>query len=307
VSRFMKLLKLWRTFKEGLINFTRNGWLSFATISVLALSFYVLSAIVFLGITSKLILEDVQQKINVSVYFNQDVPADDILSVKKDLEKFTKEIKSIDFISRDQALENLKSSNISESINKAIDVIGENPLFDSLLIKANNPSDYGVITEKIKEAYFKDKVNSINYDDNKKIIEKLGGIIKTVEKTGVILGSIFVLISILITFNTIRITIYSHKQEFEVMSLVGASRTYVRMPFVFEGLFYGIAAAIVATILLTITIRVVSPFTRGSMAGGELMVYYAQHFWQYFGLILLFGIILGVSSSFIAIRRYLKN
>jgi cell division transport system permease protein len=302
----MKLLKLWRTFKEGLINFTRNGWLSFATISILALSFYVLSIIVFLGITSKLILEDVQQKINVSVYFNPGVPESEMMSIKSELEKYRKEIKSIEYVSRDTALEELKSSKISESVNKAIEELGENPLLDFLLIKANDPSYYETITQSISRSSFNDKINHINFDDNKPMIEKLNKTIGVVEKAGIILGSIFVLISILITFNTIRITIYSHKQEFEVMSLVGASRTYVKMPFIFEGLFYGVAAAIISTILLFITIKITSPYTRGAVSGGELINYFSAHFWQYFGLILLFGIVLGVSSSFIAIRRYLK-
>jgi cell division transport system permease protein len=303
----MKLLKLWRTFKEGLINFIRNGWLSFATISVLALSFYVLSLIVFLGITSKLILENVQQKINVSIYFNPEVEETEILSIKGEIEKYRKEIKSIEYVSRERALEEfMASGEANDTINKAIEEIGENPLFAFLLIKANDPSYYETITQSIRRSSFNDKINRINFDTNKKMIEKLNGIISMVEKAGILLGSIFVLISILITFNTIRITIYSHKQEFEVMSLVGASRTYIKMPFVFEGLFYGTAAAIVATILLFITMKFISPFTRGAVSDGELMNYFTAHFWQYFGLMLLFGTVLGVSSSFIAIRRYLK-
>jgi cell division transport system permease protein len=303
----MKLLKLWRTFKEGAINFTRNGWLSFATISVLALSFYVLSVIAYLGITSKLILENVQQKINVSVYFNPDVDEQQILNIKSELEKYKKEIKSIEYVSREKALDQfLASGENNDTINKAIEEIGENPLYAFLLIKANDPSYYETITQSIRRSGFNDKINRINFDTNKRIIDRLNGIIGVVEKAGIILGSIFVLISILITFNTIRITIYAHKQEFEVMSLVGASRTYVKMPFIFEGLFYGASAAIVSIILLFITIKFISPFTRGAVAEGELMNYFSAHFWQYFFLMLLFGVVLGVSSSFIAIRRYLK-
>ncbi len=302
-----KLLKLWRTFKEGFKNFYRNEWLSIATVSILTLSLFVVSLTIVLGITTNLILKNIQEKVNISVYFNPGVTEEEILDVKKNLEVYKTEIKSIDYISAEQGLHDFLSSENSDSkIAKAVEEIGENPIPASLTITANSPDQYGIIVKAIENSDFSDKVNWINYEKNKETIDKLNRIVNLVKKIGISLGVIFILIAVLITFNTIRITIYSHKQEFEIMRLVGASNLYVRMPFVFEGIFYGISASIVAVALLFITIKFISPLTQGAIPQGNISTFYFQHFWLIFGMLLAFGSILGVISSFIAIRRYLK-
>lgn len=90
------------------------------------------------------------------------------------------------------------------------------------------------------------------------------------------------------------------------MRLVGASNLYIRMPFVFEGIFYGISSAILVMLLLLATTKFIAPLTRGSIPQGDLMGYYFAHFWLIFATLILAGTVLGVISSFIAIRRYLK-
>lgn len=302
----MKLIKLWRTFKEGFKNFYRNGWLSFATISILTLSLYVVSIIIMLGMTANLLLKNVEEKVNVSVYFNPDVGEAQILQVKGELEKY-KEIKSVSYISKNQALDEFTSgSGSNPAINQALKEIGENPLLASLVIKAYDTNQYDLITRSIQDSSYNDLISRINYEKNKTIIERLNNVIGLVKKAGLALGAIFVGISILITFNTIRITIYSHKQEFEIMSLVGASHMYVRMPFVFEGVFYGVAASIASIILILTTARFATPLVQGALPEGGLLALYFQNFIPISGSLLIFGVVLGVVSSFIAIRRYLK-
>ena len=105
----MKITKLQRTFKEGLNNFYRNGWLSFATVSILAISLYIISVTVILGLAASIVSKDVQNKINVSVYFNSDVQESKIQEIKNKLIGY-KEIKSIEFVSKDQALDQLKKT-----------------------------------------------------------------------------------------------------------------------------------------------------------------------------------------------------
>lgn len=302
----MKLLKLWRTFKEGIRNFYRNGWLSLATVSILSISLFIMSVTILVAIGAGTAAKNIQEKINVSVYFNPEVKEERILEIKDKLAGY-REIKSIEYVSKNQALDEfLKNSGNDPSIMEALKEIGENPLLASLVIKAQGPEQYEIISKAIEQSNFREEISRTNYEKNKEAIGKLNNFIHLVEKVGFILGSIFVLIAILVTFNTIRITIYSHKQEFEIMRLVGASNMYVRMPHVFEGIFYGIASAIVALILLFITVQFVAPVIQRDIAREVLVSFY----FQYFGLTALFlffsGIMLGVISSFIAIRRYLK-
>ncbi|MBI2439665.1 MAG: ABC transporter permease [Candidatus Moranbacteria bacterium] len=303
----MKTLKLWRTFKEGRENFRRNGWLTFATISILTLSLFIVSLSFLLGVTTKLVLQNMREKVNISVSFNPDVSEEKILEVRNELSRYKKEIVSVEYISREQALEQfLAESNNDPVIAQAIEEIGENPLLASLVIKAVRPEDYPLIVQQIEGSTFQNDVSRINYAKNKKIFDRLDRINQATRKAGILLGSLFVFIAILITFNTIRITIYSHRQEFEIMRLVGASNIYVRMPFVFEGALYGLVASVVTMLFLFIAARFIAPLTEGAIAQGNFLHLYYDYFWVLFGGLVLLGISLGVLSSAIAIRRYLK-
>lgn len=303
----MKTLKLWRTFKEGKENFRRNGWLTFATVSILTLSLFIVSLSFLIGMTTSLILENMRSKVSVSVSFNPDVTEERILQIKNEISKYTKEIVSVEYVSRDKALETfLAESGNDPIIAQAVKEIGENPLLASLVIKAVRPEDYPLIVSQIEGSTFQNDVSRINYAKNKKIFERLDHINQTTKKAGLILGFIFIFVAILITFNTIRITIYSHRQEFEIMRLVGASNIYVRMPFVFEGALYGLVAAVLTTGFLFGMAYYFSPFTAGALPQGNLTSLFLSSFWSIFGGLILLGVSLGVVSSAIAIRRYLK-
>lgn len=306
-NKNMKALKLWRTFKEGWLNFNRNGWLSFATVSILTLSLFIVSLSTLLGVTTHYVLQGMRDKVTVSVSFNPDVPEARILEIRDELAKYKKEVASVEYVSRDDALDKfLSESGNDPIIAQAVEEIGENPLLASLIVKAVRPEDYEVIVSQIERSTFQSDISRINYAKNKKIFDRLDHINSTAKKVGLILGLSFIFIAILITFNTIRITIYSHRQEFEIMRLVGASNIYVRMPFMFEGIFYGVAAALVTAVSLFGAAYFISPLTEGAIPQGNFMGLYLHFFFPVlFGLLLL-GVLLGVISSTIAIRRYLK-
>lgn len=303
----MKTLKLWRTFREGWQNFRRNGWLSFATVSILTLSLFIVGISSLLGLTTHYMLQNMRDKVSINVSFNPDVPEYRMLEIRDELSKYKKEISSVEYISRDAALETFLAENKNNAaVTQAIEEIGENPLLASLVIKAVAPEYYEVIVNQLERSTFQSDISRINYDKNKKIFANLERINQTTQKIGLGLGAAFIFIAVLITFNTIRITIYSHRQEFEIMRLVGASNIYVRMPFVFEGVFYGITAALTTAVALFGAAYFISPLTEGAIPQGNFMGLYISFFLPVFGGILILGIALGVLSSSIAIRRYLR-
>lgn len=297
----MKILKLQRTFKEGFSNFIRNGWLSVATISVIAISLFILGITFSVGITAKSVLRNIQDKVSISIYFNPSVSEERILEIKKESEGKYLEVKSVEYVSKEQAKNELIA--MDPTIQKALDEVGENPLLSSLVIKANSSEQYDIIA-KVFQEQFKDEVSRVNYDKNKVLIGRVNNIIKTVEKGGMVLGGLFIVLAILITFNTVRITIYSHKQEFEIMRLVGASNLYVEMPFIFEGILYGILASIVSFALLALSFWYFYSLNNGFFATTGIDLYSMGII---FLVMLLSGVSLGVISGSIAIRRYLKK
>ncbi|KKW05835.1 MAG: Cell division ABC transporter [Candidatus Moranbacteria bacterium GW2011_GWE1_49_15] len=302
----MKWLKLLRTFKEGGVNFYRNGSLTFVTVTVLTVSLFAISMALLLLYIANMVMIEAQNRVNISVYFKSAVEESRILEVKSKLEEYD-EIKYVKYISKDQALEELVSySTKNETIKKALDEVEENPLNSLLVIGAKSPDQYARITEAVNSSFFSEDVSNINFYDNEENIRRISNVILMTKKAGLIFGAIFVLIGILITFNTIKLTIYSHKQEFEVMRLVGASNLYIRMPFIFEGIFYGLVSGLIVVVLLFGASYLISPLTDGNIPQGNALKVFWGHIWIILGGVFGAGILLGMVSSFIAIRRYLK-
>jgi cell division transport system permease protein len=302
----MLLLTIRRTFVSGLHNFRRNGWLSIAVISIISLTLLIISTLIVLSIAANLVIKSVQDKVDVIVYFKSDVEESRILEFKANVSQY-REVKSADYVSRDAALQKFKSENADNPvIMQSIEAIGDNPLNASVNIKAVTPDKYETIADAIQRSQFKDDISRINYAKYKIIIERLNNILSTTRKVGAMLAALFSLIAVLITFNAIRITIYAHRQEIEIMRLVGASNPYIRMPFIFEGMIYGAIAAVVVMIILFPLIRFVAPHIAGSVSVRDVQVNFLHYFWLIFLVQFIVGIGLGTISSLIAIRRYLK-
>ena len=301
-----RTLKLWRTLKEGMVNFRRNGCLSLATISILSLSLFIISVAFLISLGANLVVENFENRVNITVSFNPDIAEERILTIQQNLKRF-REIESVEYISRDQALTQfLDQSNNDPEIRQAIEEIGENPLLASLVIRAKNQSDYEKIAQVLNQSEYKEEISRINYERNKRIFDRLNTISLAAKKFGLSVGIAFALIAVLITFNTIRITIYSHRQEFEIMRLVGASNLYVRMPYIFEGMLYGLSAGLITLLLLAGATYGVRGFTQGAFPQGDLFQVFLEHLPLLSLSTMLSGVFLGVISSYIAIRRYLR-
>ncbi|MEI6650779.1 MAG: permease-like cell division protein FtsX [Candidatus Moraniibacteriota bacterium] len=304
----MKTIKLWRTFKEGADNYRRNGWLTFATVSVLTLSLFAIGLTGLIGLAGNLALRNLEEKISISVNFRPEVSETRIQAIQMDLRRY-KEVASVDYISRDQALKDFLQ-NGNEVFTAAVKEIGDNPLLSSLVIKADDPSNYDLIAQKLNNSDYRSEIQDVNYERNKKKIETLNDLTRRSKDIGFLVGIAFTIIAVLITFNSIRLTIYSHRQEFEVMRLVGASNIYIRMPFFFEGIFYGLSGAILTLILLTgvsffISRSIGTLFTE-LLGTQSFFQVYLSALWIFVPGTIIAGILLGVISGFIAIRRYLK-
>mgnify|MGYP001347426808 CR=1 FL=1 len=299
-------LTLKRTFSEALKNFFRNGLMSFAALGIMAFSLYLVGSLIFLSLAGNLIFKSLEEKADISVYFKPDVAETAILEAKGDIEK-NNLVFFATYISKDEALANFKAENANEPIIlESLEEIGENPLLASLTIQAKNPNQFPLIYEAISQSSFAENLSRINYEKNKKLIDKITSSVNTAKKVGFILGIIFCCISILIIFNAVRLTIYNQKQEIEIMRLVGASNNYIRLPYIFEGIFYALGGTILAVFFAIITIKLADPYFSGKILGQSLSSFFWQNLLDISSIQLLLGIILGIFSSLVAIRKYLK-
>jgi len=295
-----------RIIKFGVLGFWRNGWLSATTISIMVLTLIVFSNLLVFKTITATALETLQDKIDISIYFKTDTPEDNILQTKSALESLS-EVKKVDYVSRDKALELFKEKYADNPVVvQSLEELQENPLLASINIKANNPNQYSIIADYLEKSSIKDWFEKVTYAQNAVVIERLNKIINSAEKGGLILIIFLSLIVVLVMFNTIRLAIYSNREEIGIMRLVGAPNAFIRGPYMFEGILYGLSAAIISTIIITPLIYIFSPYVDRFIPEMKLWSYFLSHFFSLFGWQLLFGIGLGVVSSWIAIMKYLK-
>ncbi len=256
-------------------------------------------------------LNDIKEKVDVTVYF---IPGAEESSIKKVQDSLSKlpEIKNITYTSAEEALSNFKDKHSNDYLTlQALDEIGDNPLGASLNIKANDPSQYESIAKYFENDNSLSKgaltiIDKIDYHQNKLVIDRLTSIIKGAKSLGFVVSLFLIIISIIITFNTIRLIIYMSKDEIGVMKLVGASSKYVRGPFIVSGFLVGICSALL-TILIFIPISIWLGNNMTDFIGINLYQYYKSNFLQLFIIMLGSGILLGSISSFFAISRYLRK
>ena len=295
-----------RVFKAGSLSFWRNRWVSTATVLVMVITLALISGLVVVSAITGAVLNDLQQKVDITVYFDVETTEDEIQSVKSELEQFP-EVEAVEYVSRDDALARFRESYTqNQLIQASLDEVGDNPLQASLNIQARDISEYGSIASFLESRRFAELIDSVNFRENQRVIERLSSIISFVRRAGLILAVVLTAVAILVAFNTIRLTIYSMREEIGVMRLVGGSNWYIRGPFIVEGALYGLVAAIIAFLLFLPVILFTSPRLVGFLPGIELSQYFAQNWWQIFALQIVLGIALGIISSFIAMRRYLR-
>ena len=295
-----------RVFKSGMVSFWRNRWISTATILIMVITLGLITSLFLVSVVANSILQDLEAKVDISVYFKLETPESDILKIKTELEGIS-DVKSIEYISRETALAKFEESHQNNPlIIKSLQELGENPLEASLNIKAKMIDNYESIASFLESPRFSGYVDTVNYRQNQKVIEKLSSILNTVRKSGFIAIFVLAFIAILVTFNTIRLTIYSMREEIGVMRLVGASNWYIRGPFIVEGVLHGLIASVLTTIFFYPLIWIISPKVAVFLTGIDLIGYFNSNFWSIFLLQTLVGVFLGIVSSLIAMRRYLK-
>jgi len=277
---------------------------------IVALS--VVGSLIFGSAILNTTLDELKNKVDLNVYFINGAAESDILSIQKTLEALP-EVEKVSYISEDQALVNFRKKHENDQFTlQALDELNKNPLGATLNVKTKEPSQYEGVANFLKGKNVTGKdgtpiVDKVNYFQNKTAIDKLARIIQSAEKLGLIATIIFIIIAILITFNTIRLVIYISREEISVMRLVGASTFYTRGPFVVAGILYGAVAGLLTLIIFYPLVYWLGRYTENFFIGMNLFEYYTSNFGELFLVILGSGIVIGAVSSYLAVRKYLTT
>lgn len=299
-----------RIIKAGITNFWRTGTVSLSSIFIFTTTLYFLGSLIFLQALLDYTLTQIKNRVDVNTYFTTSTDESQILSIKKRLEELP-EVSSVNYTSREASLEQFKKRHENDYLTlQALDELGDNPLGASLNIKAKDPSQYEAIVRFLQSdslgAQSSGIIDKINYNQNKSVIDRLSSIIDGSRKIGFALAFALAILSVLISFNTIRLVIYISREEIGIMQLVGANDSYVRGPFIVGGILYGVFSAIFALILFVPTTIWVGKTTTNFFGGINIFDYYLANFFEIFFILILSGALLGAISSVLAVRKYLK-
>ncbi len=306
----MILTNVKRILKAGFFNFWRNGFVSLSSVLVMTITLLAIGAVIFMGVILNTSLSEIKSKVGVNVYFVTTATENEVLGLKTELEALP-EVDEVFYTSRDEALAQFKARHADNEITlQVLGELDENPLGASLAVRAKDPTQYQLIAQFVQDKNILSSngipiVDKVNYTDKAVIIERLTKVISSTEKLSVIVTLVLVIVSILITLNTVRLAIYTSREEISVMKLVGASSGYIQGPFIVTGVMYGLIAGCISLTLLYPFTYWLGGLTQDFFVGLNVFNYYLAHFGQIFFIIMSSGVVIGAISSFIGTKRYL--
>jgi cell division transport system permease protein len=296
-----------RITKMGLVNFWRNRWVSLATVLVMALAIFTIGSLIFLNVLLTSSLGRLQDKVDVTVYFKLDAAQDEMTTLQRAIGELG-EVRAVAFVSREEALARFRERHRNNAlITQSLEELDENPLEASLNVKAKDPAQYASIARFLEAGAFASVVDKIDYHQNRVVIDRLSAVLAASRQLGAGISFALAAIAVLVAFNTIRLAIFTSREEISVMRLVGATNRYVRGPFIVEGMLHGLIAALISLVLFYPLTLWLGPKAERFFGGPNLFAYYGAHIIELAAVLLGIGVLLGALSSMFAVRRYLRE
>lgn len=299
-----------RIIRSGFIGFWRSAFVSLAAIFVMTITLTVVGSMMLLGQLLDVSLAQIKDKVDINVYMVTTADEAEILTLKTDLEALS-DVSQVSYTSREQALTDFRDRHKNDELTiQALEELGDNPLGATLSIRAKETSQYESIAAFLQnhrdtESPENPLIDRVNFNQNKGAIDKLTDIIGAMERGSYIATIVFIASSVLIAFNTIRLTIYTTREEIGVMRLVGASNMFIRGPFMLQGVMYGLISGVLSLLILYPAVLWLGPRTEAFFSL-NIFNYFVSNFGHLFFVLVGSGIVLGVISSTLAVARYLR-
>ncbi|PIZ28540.1 hypothetical protein CO101_01040 [Candidatus Berkelbacteria bacterium CG_4_9_14_3_um_filter_39_23] len=298
--------RLSRIIKLGVNNFLRNWSLSIAAVVMTSLTLTTVTIFVILHFSATSATQMIKEKIDIMVYFYDETAEKEIQDIQLKLSSRF-DLDSVKYISKEGAVAKWQSRPIPQNIKNLV-TSEENPLFRSLQIKTQNQKTLDDVVNLLDNQTYQDKIYKVSYKENSDVIDKILRLTNFVNWAGSALSFIFIGISVIVIFNTVRLTIFSRREEIEIMELVGASSAFVNLPFVVEAIMYGILATIISMALLALGGKFIAPIINDQLY--FLNINFQNYLFDLWYIIALLQVALAVFittiSSFFSTRRYIK-
>lgn len=307
IFEIMFLLSILRVIKFSLQDFWRNIWLSVVTILILVLALLSVNLLLVVKVLGSTAIGAVKEKVDISLYLRSEAPENRIFTLKDRISGLDS-VKEVNYISKQTAIENFRDKHKNnQDMMLALSELGNNPLSPSLVIKPKEVDNYDELIVSLNT--IDDQIiESRNFDDHKAMLAKINNITDKASRAGLIISLFFVLITVLVVYNTVRVAIYTHKREIGIMKLVGASTWFIRAPYLISGIVYALLGVSAVIIILYPLLSLIQPYLANFFSGFEIniLTYYNNSFIKIFGLEILAVILINFLASLVAVGKYSK-
>ncbi len=298
-----------RTAKYAIKDFWRNIWLSLITITVILLALFSFNSLVLVKTVSDYTLQTIEKKIDVSVFINSGVDETTVLDLRAHLLGLN-QVKEVIYISADEALSAMLNRHEGDqAIIDSLQELGGNPLGSQLIVQAQSTEDYQPIVALLNEPRYDAVIADKNFDEHTLIIERVSGVSKRIRSIASIVSILFSLMALIVVYNTLRIIIYTHREEIAIMRLVGATNWFIRMPYIWESILYAVLSMMIFLLIWYPLLSFVQPFVNELFIDGSainLITFFNVNFLFLFGLQFLGLVLLLSIASILATSKYSK-
>jgi cell division transport system permease protein len=298
---------LLRTIKYAFQDFWRNIWLSLITVTVILFALFSFNSLVLVKTVSDYTLQTIEKKIDVSVFINSGIEENQALDLRARLLGLS-EVKEVIYISSDEALDSMiKNHQDDPAIIQSLEELGTNPLGSQLIVQAQGADQYKPIVDLLNEERYDAIIADKNFDEHTYIIERVSDVSNQVRSVATFMTILFTIIALIVVYNTLRIIIYTHREEIAIMRLVGATNWFIRMPYIWESLIYAFFGMGIFLLLWYPLLGFVQPFVDEIFVEGSainLITFYNVNSLFLFGLQVLGLVLLLSIASILATRKY---
>lgn len=301
-----------RILRHGSENFIRNAWLSLAAILIMTITLL----IIFLAVASNDVLhktvDSIRDGVDMSIYVKNNITDADARKIQQELQKLDSVV-SVKLVEAKQAKKDIEQKYVGDDEILHALSIAKNKLPSTYQIKVkdiNNPGEleHFVQTNETVKKWLDEKQPPSFSSSSRTVIDNIARYADFAEKIGILVAVIFVAVSILVVFNTIRMAIFNRKDEIYMMRLIGAEPGFVRSPFIVEAVLNGLISAVIATSLGIVIMNLVKDgLTNYGIIIAVTLRFVSTYWYVVYGVMIGFGFVIGVFSSILATAKYLKS
>lgn len=299
------LLSLGRVIKFSFQDIMRNIWLSLVTIMILVLTLLSVNLLLAVKAISSAAVETVKSKIDVSLYLRTNADQDKIMALKARLNTLAN-VKEVTYVSQEEALLNFQKNHQRDpQIIEALRELDKNPLTPSLVIKPTDPAKFNQLIDELNR--LDDPIiESRNFEDHQIMLNKINAITAKISEVGFAVSALFMLITLLVIHNTIKVAIYTHRSEIGIMRLVGASNWFIKGPFFVSGLIYSLVSMAIVVAIFFLFLNLLQPYMETFFMGYDFNIqqYFSANFFSIFGLEFLAAAAVNTLASLMAVGKY---